>query len=41
MGLIPLSQTLTCGMALASSAAGIEDFSSKPGDFDRRFIQSD
>jgi hypothetical protein len=41
MGLIPVSQTLTCRMAPASSAAGIEDFSSEPGDFGRRFIQSD
>jgi hypothetical protein len=40
MGLIPVSQTLTCRMALAS-AAGTEDFSSEPGDFGRRFILSD
>jgi hypothetical protein len=40
MGLILVSQTLTCRMALAS-AAGTEDFSSAPGDFGRRFIQSD
>jgi hypothetical protein len=40
VGLIPVSQTLTCRMALAS-AAGTEDFSSEPGDFGRRFIQSD
>jgi hypothetical protein len=41
MGVIPVSQALTCRMALASSAAGIEDFSSEPKDFGRRFIQSD
>jgi hypothetical protein len=40
-GTDPVSQTLTCRMALASSAAGIEDFSSKPGDLGRRFIQAD
>jgi hypothetical protein len=36
-GLIPVSQTLTCRMALAS-AAGTEDISSDPKDFGRRFI---
>jgi hypothetical protein len=40
MGLMPVSQTLTCRMGLAS-AAGTEDFSSETGDFGRRFIQSD
>ena len=40
IGLIPISQTLTCRIASAS-AAGTEDFSSEPGDFGRRFIQPD
>jgi hypothetical protein len=41
IGLIPVSQTLTCRTALAS-AAGTEDFSSESGDFGRRrFIQPD
>jgi hypothetical protein len=41
LGLIPVSQTLTCTIAPAASAAGTEDFSSEPRDFGRRFIQSD
>jgi len=40
MGLIPVSQTLTCRIA-AASAAGTDDFSFEPGDFGRRFIRSD
>ncbi len=35
-----LMLSLVCRMALASDA-GTEDFSSEPGDFGRRFIQSD
>jgi hypothetical protein len=40
MGLMLVSQTLTCRVAPAS-AAGTKDFSSETGDFGRRFIRSD
>jgi hypothetical protein len=40
MGLIPISQTLNCRIA-AAAAVEVEDFSSEPGCFGRRFIRSD